>query len=129
GAVDAYATLLEDCLRVLGPDHPDTLRARHNLASWQGEAGDPAGAADAYATLLEDGVRVLGPDHPHTVATRSNLAYWQGEAGDQDGAASAYTRPLEGSFLMFGPATHAMLAAIARHNREERRGEHGDARS
>jgi len=38
--------LLTDQLRVLGPDHPDTLATRHNLASWRGRSSDPAGAAD-----------------------------------------------------------------------------------
>ena len=61
----------------LGPDHPSTLTARANLASWLGEAGQPAQAADQFRDLLDDFLRVLGPDHPHTLTTRSNLAYWQ----------------------------------------------------
>ena len=35
--------------RVLGPEHPDTLRARSNLARWTGAAGDPAAARDLFA--------------------------------------------------------------------------------
>jgi hypothetical protein len=31
--------LLNDQIRVLGPDHPDTLATRNNLASWLGESG------------------------------------------------------------------------------------------
>jgi hypothetical protein len=31
--------LLADYLRVLGPDHPDTLAARHSLARWREQAG------------------------------------------------------------------------------------------
>ena len=38
--------------RVLGPEHPDTLTARGNLALWTGEAGDAAGARDQFAALL-----------------------------------------------------------------------------
>jgi hypothetical protein len=52
---------LEDRLRILGPDHPDTLITRGNLAYWQGEAGDIAGAATASQELLTDQLRVLGP--------------------------------------------------------------------
>ena len=70
-----------------GPDHPDTLTTRHNLAYWRGQAGDPTGAAAATAELLDDQLRVLGPDHPDTLTTRHNLAYWQGKAGGQDGSA------------------------------------------
>ncbi|MFD8725038.1 tetratricopeptide repeat protein [Streptomyces sp. NPDC059629] len=64
----------------LGPDHPSTLTARHNLAYWRGEAGDPAGAAAAFAEVLDDSMRVLGPDHPSTLTARHNLAYWQRRA-------------------------------------------------
>ena len=38
--------------RVLGPDHPDTLNTRHDLARCTGEAGDAAGARDQLAALL-----------------------------------------------------------------------------
>ena len=72
--------------RVLGPEHPDTLTARANLARWTGEAGDAAGARDQYAALLPVLERVLGPEHPDTLAARDNLAHWTGEAGDAAGA-------------------------------------------
>ncbi|GHF46074.1 hypothetical protein GCM10010359_55670 [Streptomyces morookaense] len=42
GAATALAELLDDRVRVLGPDHPDTLNTRHNLARWRGKAGDSA---------------------------------------------------------------------------------------
>lgn len=44
GATTTYAELLEDYLRVLGPDHPHTLITRNNLAHWRERAGesDPA---------------------------------------------------------------------------------------
>ena len=63
-ALDTFAALLDDLLRVLGPDHPDTLTARSSFAYWRGESGDPAGAAEAFEQLLADRLRVLGPDHP-----------------------------------------------------------------
>ncbi len=68
--------MLDDFLRVLGPEHPSTLTARANLAYWLGEAGQPAQAADQYRGLLDDRLRVLGPDHPSTHAARANLDYW-----------------------------------------------------
>ena len=67
---------------MLGPDHPDTLTTRSNLAYWRGEAGDPAGAATAFEQLLADYQRVLGADHPDTLTTRGHLMYWRGVAGD-----------------------------------------------
>ena len=78
---------------MLGPDHPDTLITRSNLAYWRGKAGDPAGAAAALEELLTDQLRVLGPDHPDTLITRSNLAYWRGKAGDPAGADGTHRAP------------------------------------
>ncbi|MFE1873010.1 hypothetical protein ACFW9N_19200 [Streptomyces sp. NPDC059496] len=51
-AVDHFCHLTSTTARHLGPDHPSTLAARHNLARWRGRAGDPAGAAAAHSALL-----------------------------------------------------------------------------
>ena len=67
---------------VLGADHPDTLLARNNIASWTGEVGDARQALRLLTELLPDRVRVQGADHPATLATRNNIAYWTGRAGD-----------------------------------------------
>ena len=72
--------------RVLGPEHPDTLTARSNLAASTGRAGDAAGARDQFAALLPVRERVSGPEYPGTLAARHELAYWTGEAGDAAGA-------------------------------------------
>ncbi|WUT15958.1 hypothetical protein OG523_01550 [Streptomyces virginiae] len=74
---------------MLGPDHPDTLTARGNLAHWQGSAGDPAGAAAALSELLADLGRVLGPDHSDTLTVRHNLGLWRGMAGNLVGPEEA----------------------------------------
>ena len=87
GARDQLAALLPIRERVLGPEHPNTLTARHNLAYWTGQAGDAAGARDQLAALLPIRERVLGPEHPQTLTTRHNLAYWTGQAGDTDSGA------------------------------------------
>ncbi len=65
-----------------GPDHPDTLAARHKLAYWTGWAGDPVAARDLNAELLPIRERVQGPDHPDTLTIRNSIAYWTGRAGD-----------------------------------------------
>ena len=76
-----YAALLPVYERVLGPEHPDTLTIRANLAYWTGETGDAAAARDQYAALLPIRERVLGPEHPDTLRARNNLAYWTKRAG------------------------------------------------
>ncbi|MEU4626302.1 tetratricopeptide repeat protein [Actinoplanes sp. NPDC023801] len=102
-AITASEQLLDDCLRVLGPDHRNTLAARSNLAYWCGEVGDPAGAATAFEQLLEDCRRVLGPDHRNTLTARSNLARWRGAAGDPAGAATAFEQLLDDQLRVLGP--------------------------
>jgi Tetratricopeptide repeat len=72
--------------RLSGPEHPDTLKARANLALWTGKTGDAAGARDQYAVLLPLRERLLGPEHPDTLKTRANLALWTGEAGNAEKA-------------------------------------------
>jgi hypothetical protein len=70
---------------VSGPEHPNTLATRAGLATWTGQAGDPAAARDQLAALLPVCERVSGPDHPATLTARGNLAYWARRAGDAAG--------------------------------------------
>ena len=57
-----------------GPDHPDTLFTRGNIASWTGEVGEPAEALRLFGELLPDQVRVLGAAHPDTLSTQRRIA-------------------------------------------------------
>jgi hypothetical protein len=68
--------------RVLGPEHPDTLINRHNLANFTGYAGDAAAARDQFAALLSVYEEVLGSEHPETLAVWYQLAHWTALAGD-----------------------------------------------
>jgi hypothetical protein len=80
--VAALEELLADQLRVLGPEHPDTLATRYQIASRQVWAEDPAVAAAGVAALeelLAAQLRVLGPDHPHTLATHGSIASLRNE--------------------------------------------------
>ena len=84
GNGDQYAALLPAQERVLGPEHPDTLNARGDLAHWTGQAGDAAAARDQYRALLPVIERVPGPEHPDALAARANLAHWSRQAGDAE---------------------------------------------
>ena len=66
-AVDALAGLL-------GPDHPDTLASRNNLAGAYRAAGRLTEAITLYEQVLPDSIRVLGENHPNTLNSRNNLA-------------------------------------------------------
>ena len=96
-----------------GPEHPDTLTTRYNLARWTGEAGDAAGARDQFAALLPIRERVLGPEHPDTLATRHDLARWTGEAGDAAGARDQFAALLPVRERIQGPEHPDTLTACA----------------
>ncbi|SCL20256.1 Tetratricopeptide repeat-containing protein [Micromonospora pallida] len=123
-AVVYFRHLHATALAHLGPDHPDTLLTRNNLAASRGEAGDPAGAATAFQELLTDRLQSLGPDHPDTLLTRNNLAYWRGHAGDPAGAATAFQELLTDRLRVLGPDHPHTLAT--RGNLAYWRGRAGD---
>ncbi|WP_435204074.1 tetratricopeptide repeat protein [Micromonospora sp. bgisy143] len=93
-SVAVWSILAEAHTTQLGPEHPDTLSARHELASWTGDAGDAVAARDLYAQLLPVRQRVSGVEHPDTLSARANLAYWTGEAGDAVAARDLYAQLL-----------------------------------
>src|ERR1019366_15570 len=62
-AISLGVTVLADCERLLGPDHPDTLTSRNNLAGAYGSAGRLREAIALYERNLADCERLLGPDH------------------------------------------------------------------
>ncbi|MGY1453789.1 tetratricopeptide repeat protein [Streptomyces sp. SS8] len=107
-----------------GPDHPDTLNARHRLAHWHGMAGKIEYARTALTGVLADYLRVLGPDHPGTLGVRHNLARWRGAAGDTTGARTAFAELFTDRLRVIGPDHPDTLAT--RHELAHLRGRTGD---
>jgi hypothetical protein len=68
-----FRQVLDARQRVLGPDHPDTLTTRHEIARMLADEGKPAEAEAEFRQVFDVRLRVLGPDHPATLATRSSL--------------------------------------------------------
>jgi tetratricopeptide repeat protein len=58
---------------VFGPDHPNTLTSRSNLAHAYHTVGRMAEAQAMFERTLADCERALGPDHPLTHTARENL--------------------------------------------------------
>jgi hypothetical protein len=110
-ARDLQQKVAEASERALGPEDPNTLTARHQLAGWAGDAGDSAGARDLFAALLPVRERVLGPEHPDTLATRHELARWTGQAGDPATARNLFAELLPVKERVLGPEHPDTLAA------------------
>jgi hypothetical protein len=79
--------------RVLGADHPDTLRSASNLAVDLRGLGEVAAARDLDQDTLERRRRVLGADHPDTLRSANNLAVDLSALGEMDSSPSAESEP------------------------------------
>jgi len=112
-AVALHEALADDCARVLGPDHPRTRVAVHELASAYVLDGRHARALP----LLEDVVQALeehlGPQHAETLTAKSSLA--QARASIAPAAAEElYREALDARRRRFGDDDRRTLAAAAR---------------
>ena len=102
-AIAVGEPLLADYERVLGPDHPDTLASRNNLAEGlpgggPGRRGDPAVRADPGR--LRAGP---GPGPPDTLNSRNNLALAYRVAGRAAEAIALHERTLADRERVLGP--------------------------
>jgi tetratricopeptide (TPR) repeat protein len=95
--------LIDDCERVLGHDHGETLRARGNLAEAYHVAGQLAKAIALYEEVLADCERVLGPDDPTTLTLRNDVASVYEDAGRRAEAIPLYERTLADRERVLGP--------------------------
>ena len=94
-AVDALEVLL-------GPDHPDALASRNNLAGTYREVGRLIEAIALLERVLADSIRVLGEDHPNTLASRNNLAHTYHAGGRFTEAIALFERVLADSIRVLG---------------------------
>jgi tetratricopeptide (TPR) repeat protein len=71
--------LQEDVLalrrKVLGPEHPDTLRAMNNLAAFFDKVGRREEALKLQEDVLALRRKVLGPEHPDTLQILNDIAW------------------------------------------------------
>jgi hypothetical protein len=66
--------LLETCRRVVGDEHPFTLRTAHNLGVFVFATGKLDEAETLLLEAWEGRVKVLGAEHPDSQTAKGNLA-------------------------------------------------------
>ena len=98
-----YEQTFDNWWRLLGPDHPRTMRSSNYLASAYREAGRLSEAIPLYERTLSDRWRLLGPDHPSTLRSSSYLARTYREAGRLSEAIPLFERTLAGWHHVLGP--------------------------
>ncbi len=77
---------------VLGPDHPDTLLSRREVAVALGWLGRWPDALTEYRGVAAAREQVLGPDHPDTLASRNDEAHCLQQLGRGTEAVELYRR-------------------------------------
>jgi tetratricopeptide (TPR) repeat protein len=102
-AVGLWSAALDVIERDLGPDHPDALTSRNNLANAYYTAGDLVRAIPLHEATLADSERILGPDHPDALTSRNNLANAYETAGDLARAIPIYEATLADRERILGP--------------------------
>ncbi|MGV4925046.1 tetratricopeptide repeat protein [Streptomyces sp. BHT-5-2] len=97
--------------RLLGPDHPDTLGCRHDIAVGLGRLGRLEECRTAAREVAEARTRVLGAHHPDTLASRWQHAFVSGRLGRWAEALTAYQEVAAGQAAALGPDHPDTLAA------------------
>lgn len=67
-------SVLDARLRILEPDHLDTLTTRNNLAAAYQSAGDLTESFSLFRENRNERLREFGADHPVTLASLNNPA-------------------------------------------------------
>jgi eukaryotic-like serine/threonine-protein kinase len=99
--------------RVLGPEHPDTLRSMNNLANVYVDEGKYAQAETLLSQTLEIERRVLRAEHPDTLKAMHNLARVYMAEGKYAEAETLYGQTLEIERRVLGPEHPQTLASMS----------------
>jgi len=98
--------------RVLGPDHPETLRSMSNLAVFRDEIGDHMGGVRLCRRVFEACERVLGPEHPDTLESEIILASLLLGAREYTDAEPLCRRALDVCQRVLGPEHLVTLRSV-----------------
>jgi tetratricopeptide (TPR) repeat protein len=117
--------LTADLDRLLGPDDPDTIRTRNDLARAYRETGRVADAVPLVEQVLAARERLFGADDPRTLASRNNLASAYRATGRAADAIGLFEKNLAACERLFG-ADHPRTLA-SRHSLDLARQESAQA--
>jgi serine/threonine protein kinase/tetratricopeptide (TPR) repeat protein len=102
-AADLLRQAADGLSRRLGPDHPDTLATRNNLAVAYFAAGRMSDAIALHEETLKLRTSKLGPHHPDTLTSRNNLATAYNSAGRTADAIALHEETLRLMTSTLGP--------------------------
>jgi tetratricopeptide (TPR) repeat protein len=105
--------VMEARQRVLGEEHPDTIRAMGNLAATYWKQGRWKEAEEAEIKVLEARRRVLGEEHLDTIRATANLAATYRSQGLLKKAEELFVKVLETSRRVLGEEHPDTIDAMA----------------
>ena len=100
-------------LRLLGPDHPDTIQTTVNLAANNYELGEYAVGRERQEQALAVLRDLYGPDHQLTVDTLANLGANLNGMGDYEQAHAVLEEALERRTNLYGPNDSRTLSTMS----------------
>ncbi|MFJ3173818.1 FxSxx-COOH system tetratricopeptide repeat protein [Streptomyces roseus] len=106
-----HERVLDVEIRMLGPEHPDTLTSRNDLGNALFGMGEPAEAIRLLRQTLEDRTRILGPVHPDTLTSRNDLACALDGTGEHAEALGLLRQTLDDRSRVLGPEHPHTLAS------------------
>ena len=113
---ELFVQVVETRKRVLGEEHPDTLKSIGNLASTFWSQGRWKEAEELDAQVLETRKRVLGDEHPSVLKSMANLASAFQNQGRWKEAEELFVQVMDTSKRVLGaehPDTLASMNSLA----------------
>ncbi|MFH9610850.1 protein kinase [Streptomyces sp. NPDC017448] len=110
-AAEVHREVAAQRLRLLGPDHPDTLASRYEVAYGLGRLGRWTEALEIYQDVARARAATLGADHPDTFAARYEAGISLGRLGRDAEALEVYRSLVEGRTRTAGGADPETLRA------------------
>ena len=115
-AEELEVQVMQACLRLFGPEHPDTLVSIGNLASTYSDQGRWKEAEELQVQVKEVCLRMLGAEHPDTLISMGNLALTYWNQGRWKGAEELQVQVKETRLRLFGaehPDTLSSMGNLA----------------
>jgi nephrocystin-3 len=101
------------CERLLGVEHPDTLKSMGNYALTLKASGDFNGAQQLEDKVLKASIRLLGTKHPDVLASMNNLAQTLNLSGDLEDSQKLLEQALDIANQVLGPTDPATLTIMS----------------
>jgi tetratricopeptide (TPR) repeat protein len=111
-AEEVLVQMMGKSTKMLGREHPNTLRSMNNLASTYRDQGRWTEAEELFVQVVEASKRVFGGKHPNTLTSIGNLASTYKKQGRCREAEELEVHVLEIETTMFDPEHHDTLNSM-----------------